>query len=247
MTRNHKQNVSTVRLLVAVLVGVAAVPATMTGLFRSIDDEGVKVEQSEDLHSKASNDVARLRAARRGYWLAVEMYNELTRLGYTNLTFPNINDMASIRFYLNRENYVHGETTDKASLAAASEEVDAVEEAPTAREEYKALPEIYQDLLDGYVDTGRCPPSLRQFHEKGFYELCHRLLDEHIDAIRSNLAERSAYLRGIGRLDVPFAWTMKERLINLEESLLFENGTSIHPRTYKGSRPRLNYDHLRGE
>src|SRR3989344_2182361 len=102
MTRKRKQNVSTVRVLVAVLIGVAAVPATMTGLFRSIDDEGVKVEQSVDLHDTAFNDVARLRAARRGYWAAVEMYNELTRLGYTNLTFPDINNMESIQFYLHK-------------------------------------------------------------------------------------------------------------------------------------------------
>ena len=242
MTRKHKKNLSTTRVLVAVLVGVAAVPATMTGLFRSIDDDGTQVEQSVDLRDTAINDISRVRAARRGYWAAVEMYNELTRLGYTNLTFPNINDAESIGFYLNKKNFVKGETTDEAPLAAAPEEaVDAPEELPTAQEELNALPEIYRRLLEGYVDTGRCPGSLRQYHIAGFYNLCVRLLDEHIDAIRSNLAERSAYLRGIGTLGVPSAWTMKERLIRLEESLLYENGTSVHPRTYEGSRPRIDY------
>ena len=232
------------RAFAALLVGALAVPATMTGLFRSVDDEGVKIEQSTDLHEAAWNDAARIRANRRGYWLAVEMYNELTRLGYKDLVFPDINDTESIAYYLDKKNFLK-EDADATHAAAPEATVEPTapeaSPAPDPFVEYDALPEIYQDLLDGYVDTGRCPPSLRQFHQKGFYDLCTRLLDARINALRSNLAERSANLRGLGSAGLFPVWTMKERLLQLENSLLYEGGTSVRPRTYEGSRPRIQY------
>lgn len=231
------------RVALAALIGVVAIPTAMTGLFQSIDDDGINTVPVVDMRQNALNDAARVRAVRRNYWRAVDVYNELVRLGYTNLVPPRIYDTESIHYYLDPENFAGMDGAQEVVFSSAPVEGsdEYVAMISDAEAEYNALPERYRDLLDGYIATSRCPGSLRQYHLAGFYDLCTRLLDEHLAQRQPNLFDRSAYLRGFQPVGFAPLRNLRNRLQSLQESLLFENGTSVRPRTHDtdGFRPSL--------
>lgn len=238
------------RVLAAVLVGVIAVPTAMTGLFQSIDDDGINVNtQTIDLRSKAINDAGRVRFMRRNYWRAVDIYNELVRLGYDNLIPPDINDVRSIEYYLTPENFTEAEVVDVIHASAPEEEgVDAgyLVAISQTQHEFNMLPSRWQDLVEGSVDSSFCAPTLSNYTVHGhedidLYDLCVSMLDEHIANTQPNLFQRSAYLRGFNSVGFAPLRNLKNRLKVLEESLLFEGGTSTRPRNHDGYRPRLDY------
>lgn len=218
----------------------------MTGLFQSIDDDGTNAVPLIDLHQRAINDRSRVRYIRRNYWRAVGVYNELIRLGVEGINPPDINDTDSVNYYLDPENFAHVEGMGTPVHAAAPlEEGDGyVSTISSAQAEYRSMPERYRDLLDGYITTGFCPGSLRQYHLAGFYDLCTTLLDEHVAAVSPSLINRSVYLRGFQSLGFAPLRNLRNRLEVLEESLIYEGGTSVRPRTHSGFRPRLNYSDL---
>lgn len=235
------------RALVATMIGVIAIPTAMTGLFQSIDDDGVNAVPVIDLHQKAINDRSRVRYIRRNYWRAVGIYNELHRLGVEDINPPDINDSDSVNYYLDPENFAGVDGADTIVHASAPLEVGDgyIPSVSTARAEYRALSERYRDLIDGYITAGYCPETLKQYHLAGMYQLCSSLLEEHVDAIAPSLLSRSAYLRGFQSVGFAPLRTLRNRLKVLEESLLYEGGTSVRPRTHSGFRPRLNYYDLR--
>ena len=243
----HKAHIS--RVLTAVLVGVIAVPTAMTGLFAPADSDDTETQAlMQDITRTAINDAGRIRYVRRNYWTAVDVYNELTRLGYEGLIPPNINKPNSIAYYLDSENF----DLDEQDILHGSAPVDPdyLVTVSQARHEYNMLPEMWRDLIDGYINTQFCAPTLSQYNVYGqedvdIYDLCVRLLDERIAAVTPNLLDRSAYLRGFNRLGFAPIRTLRNRLQILEESLLFEGGTSTRPRYHDGHRPRLDYSQYR--
>ena len=239
MPKKTKPHAHVSRALIAALIGVIAIPTAMTGLFQSIDDEGINVVPVIDLHRRAYNDRANVRLKGRNYWRAVGVYKELDRRGVENLNPPDINDTDSVNYYLNPENFVGVEGyTDTVHAAAPVVIGDGfVSTISPAQAQYRRTSERYRDLLDGYIASGRCPGSLRQYHLAGFYDLCNALLDEHIVAIRPSLINRSVYLRGFQSLGFAPLRSLRNRLKVLEESLLYAGGTYLRPRTHNG-RPR---------
>jgi hypothetical protein len=239
MTKKTKNSTHVSRVLVAALIGAVAIPTAMTGLFQSIDDEGINAVPVIDLHQRAINDRSRVRYVRRSYWRAVGIYNELNRLGIEDLSPPDINDIDSINYYLDPSNFVAIESASEVVHGAApyggSGYLSSVSDA---KREYNNLSERYRDLLDGYITTGFCPGTLRQYHLAGFYNLCVTLLDEHIAAVQPSLLDRSSYLRGFQSLGFAPLRNLRHRLKVLEESLIYEGGTSVRPRTHSGFRPR---------
>ena len=234
------------RIALAVLVGVIAVPTAMTGLFQSIDDDGINSVPVIDLRHRAARDADRVRQLRRDYWQAVDIYNELNRLGIDNPGPPDINNQESIEYYLTPDNFVGTEVSDMLHASAEEEEAPALQPITQAEREYSALPEIYRDLMDGYLTTSRCPGTLRQFHLAGFYDLCLRLLDERTEATAPRLNYLFKKLDGFHSLGVAPLRNLGKRLESLQDSLLYEGGTSVRPKTHDGSgRPRLDYRHLR--
>jgi|TARA_Y100000310_G_scaffold175693_1_gene175785 hypothetical protein len=235
------------RALVAALIGVIAIPTAITGLFQSIDDDGINTVPVIDLRHRALNDASRVRYVRRNYWRAVGIYNELVRLGVEDLSPPDINDNDSINYYLDPENFaaVEGFGATVHAAAPLGEGDGYVSSISEAQREYNNLAERYRDLLDGYMTTRFCPGTLRQYHLAGFYELCNTLLDEHIAGLQPSLLERSSYLRGFNSVGFAPLRTLRNRLEVLEESLIYEGGTSVRPRTHSGFRPRPDYSDLR--
>lgn len=231
------------RALVAALIGVVAIPTAMTGLFQSIDDDGVHAVPVTNIRMRAENDAARVRYVRRNYWRAVDIYNELVRLDVEGLTPPSIYDNDSINFYLNPENFSSVEGVEEILHGAAPlvEGDDVIPGISEAESEYRALPEMYRDLLDGYMTTSRCPGSLRQFHLAGFYDLCTRLLDERLANLQPNLLDRSAYLRGFQPVGFAPLRSLRNRLEMMQESLIFDGGTSVRPTRHdlENFRPSL--------
>lgn len=225
------------QVFAALLVGVIAVPAAMTGLFQSMDIVSPStVVPGFSIYRTAVKDAARVRQLRRDYWRAVGIYNELDRIGVEDVYPPDINDPESIAYYLDSSNFRLRGDSDESLFGAAPER--SISDAMAT---YNALSERYRDLLDGYVSTRRCPGTLRQYHMAGFYELCNDLLDENIAATMPTVLERSSYLRGFNSLGESPTRSLRQRLLMLEESLHIK-GASIRPQGTPGQRrPRITY------
>ena len=217
------------QVFAALLIGVIAVPTAMTGLFQSVDSV---ISPEDAIYQSALQDRVRVRQVRREYWQAVDVYNTLKNAGVKGLQLPNINEPQSIAVLLDAEQSLKegGNFGEPVFGAAPTEDTQTTD----VWMEYDALLEQYRDLLDGYVNTGRCPDTLKQYHIAGFYDLCIRLLDEAIATSTSTILQRGEYMR-----DVTPVYTLRQRLRMLEESL---NGASIRPLGTPGQyRPRLDY------
>lgn len=234
--RKHKSHV--MRALVAVIVSAIAVPTAMTGLFpRSVDFGSDPVPQ---LRMLAERDAGRVRYVRRHYWQAVDTYNELQRFGYENLLPPDINDIDSIEYYLNLDNF-DGSDTEVLRGSAPEEgeedvDVDYLVDLSNLHHTYSMLPEMWRDLIDGYISTQMCAPTLSKYTVRGYedvdlYDMCVRLLDERLAVIQPDLFGRSAYLRGLRSIGVTPINQLQLRLQSLENQLTV-------PRTHTGGRPR---------
>lgn len=222
----------------AVMIGVLSVPVATTALFQSIDNDTAPANTMSvtDLRQDALEDAVRVRTMRRRYWRAVEIYNEMVRGGMTNLVAPDINDPISVDWYLR---YAAGE-----ELPALPTRAAAPEEASVSMENgelvFELLPERDQDLIEGYVNTGRCSVTLKT-HEpaygEAFYELCLAILDARIAVQNKTVVDRAAQLRSLQRVQHNQMDVLRQRLRVLEESLTVD-GAAVRPRTHDG-RPRL--------
>lgn len=226
------------QLCTALLVGVVSMPAASMALFQSTDDDGVNLPVTIDLHKRAWENRDKVRSIRRNYWRAVEIYRYLDAQGVENLYPPDVNDIESVNMYLNPEIF------EQYNVDVFHPSAGEPGSFSDAKLRYKQLSERWQDQLDGFITSGRCPESIRRHPVSGFYDLCVDLLDDHIAGTRQDLRLRSAYLRGYHSLGYSNMRNLRRRLEYLEESLNVD-GAYVRPRTHSGNRPRLDYSSYR--
>lgn len=209
---------SRIALALLALVTIAPVAAS---LHASVVQKSVN--GGTTMKDTAIQDTSRVRQARRDFWRAVDVYRRLMQEGATNLASPEINDAASIEFYLNLEN---GGTLK----GSAPESIPFISDAHV---QYNALPEWDRDRIDGYVSTGFCPTRLRESSIEGYYELCVELMQERKDNARPQVDLSVVERQSIRTLNGSPIQTLRMRLRLLDESL-------NAPRTYEGTaRPSL--------
>jgi len=215
------------RLGIALALALAMSPA-VAGFHASIVQKTVS---GGGLKQSAIEDMPRVREVRRSYWRAVNVYKRLLQEGAENIAPPEMNDTASIEFYLNLEN--------GGSLKSAAPE--DIPEISDARAQYNALLETDRELIDGYVAMGLCPRMLQRNQSAGIYEICVALLAERKANSRPQVDLSVLERQSIRSLNGTPLQTLRLRLEQLDKSL-------SAPRTHKLiGRPRLNYDSLRGE
>lgn len=243
MNIKHLSHKHVSRVLVAVLVGLIAVPTVMTGWFGAVQDDR---NLMQIIQQTAVSDAGRVRYIRRNYWRAVDVYNELVSIGREGLIPPDINNIASIEYYLDPENYAEEQENVHASAPDAPEgETEYLRAISDAQHTYNMLPEFLRDRLDGYINTRFCAPTLstyrvRSSEDLNLYTLCVRLLDERIADLAPRVLQRGTYLRGYYPVGFSQARSLKHRLENLQQSLLHDDGTSVRPSTYEEYRPRVD-------
>lgn len=147
------------RLVLALLVGIVAVPLTSTALFIQQDVLENADISGVELRKRAMDDRARLRAQRRLYWQAVEVFQEKSNNG-VDVTMPDVNDPASMDrvFDAEKEEAVH-----EAAPVVTSLTTDQLNTQD-------------RGLLRRYTRAGFCPDALRGFPIPGFYDLCVALV-----------------------------------------------------------------------
>lgn len=211
------------RAMLALLVGLASLPAAVAVIFVPIGADLTRTVPNLQMGQQVIKDAARVRQVRQDYWRAVDVYKRLRQEGTTNLAAPELNDPASIEFYLNLEN---GGTIK----GAAPEE----QKLSDAQVKYNALLEKDQTLVDGYVTLGFCPKNLNVKGNRAvLYDICTALLAERKASDRpqvsSSVLERQSMR--IGPDGSPIQ-TLRDRLHALQNVLGAD-------RTYEGSqRPR---------
>jgi len=152
-------------------LAIVALPHFSEARFRSIQDEGRRIFEFEDI----TDDVIRQRVTtwrtlRRDYTHAMEIYRDLLRVGVTDIPKPDINDNATIQLYL-KPGFLDKINVDL-SLKGAAPLVDT----QTFMADYDDIYEDDQDLVDFYAKTfGMCPKMLQRHHIQGFWELCEAI------------------------------------------------------------------------
>lgn len=143
------------RIVLALLVGIVAVPITSTALFVQQEVLDSADISGETLRQRAMEDRRRLRAQRRIYWQAIEEFQNKEEQGI-DVEKPDINDSDSIQrvFDATKEEEVHEAAPEVSSLTTDQ------------------LSTQDRGLLRRYTRAGFCPEVLRGFEIEGFYELC---------------------------------------------------------------------------
>lgn len=191
------------RLILALLVGIVAVPMTSTALFmhqsvlERLDTDPTNIRRS------ALEDRSRIRAQTRLYWNAVKMFQDKKEQGI-DVEKPDFNDLDSI------EN-VH---------SAAPEVVPVAEESAVTSLTTDQLASHDRALLRRYTRAGFCPESLKSFYIDGFYELCTSLVGL---AVKSNpvtgFLNHNAYLHQALRSAAPTLSPFKLRMQMMDQAL----------------------------
>lgn len=166
------------RLVLALLVGVVAVPITSTALF--VNQEALSDDISvEDLRVKALEDRVRLRAQRRAYTNAIDEFQEKKAAGI-DVVKPDINNPASVQDVFDaKAEEVHGSAPDTVS-SLTTDQLETHDRA----------------LLRRYTRAGFCPDVLKNFYIDGFYQLCLALVGEGVKKEPvTGLLNHSAYIK----------------------------------------------------
>jgi hypothetical protein len=191
---------ATHRLMLALLVGIVAVPITSTALFIRQDIAPQNVSM-EELRRSAFGDRSRLRAQRRLYWHIMERMES----GKIDIVKPDINDADALQD----------------ALKDPVEEV--VEVAPPLETTLTARNLVPQDrgLLRRYTRAGFCPVSLKNFRVPGFYELCVLLAGDKVKAEPVvGLLNHNAYFYRTLRYSAPDIGGFKLRMKMMEMTLV---------------------------
>ena len=203
--------------MLALLVGVTAVPITTTGLFiqQQVFDDTLT---GTDLRQRALEDRRRLRGQRRMYWQAIEQYQKKRKAG-EEVEKPDVNDPTFLKknVLVDTERSVEDSSGAKESEDAKDEVAPAVtkEEALTAKE----LNTQDRGLLRRYTRAGFCPESLKSFRIQGFYGLCRALVGESVKAEPVvGLLNHNAYLYKKFRSSAPKTTGFKLRMQMVEEA-----------------------------
>ncbi|OGJ56149.1 hypothetical protein A2706_02400 [Candidatus Peribacteria bacterium RIFCSPHIGHO2_01_FULL_51_35] len=157
----HKEHVHNfVALSLAVLVSIASIPLSTEALFRSQHDDGTRLEVGvPDVQKAAKADTTDRRLRAREYHKAIELYRDRLKRGEMGLVKPDINDPATVDFYLQK-------AEEEAEHSAAPKRTDVV----TAQN----ISDDDRLLLRRYERAGYCPESLKNY-VSGFFELCVKL------------------------------------------------------------------------
>ena len=209
------------RLMIALLVGVIAVPVSSTALFLH-HDVVYESAETDDVRSSIRESREDIRERRRLYWRAIEEYQKRRKSDPDTAIKPNVNDRASIEKAL-RQNEVQEEE---------GEEQEPTVSSLTTRD----LSAQDRHLLRRYTRAGTCPDSLKDFRIEGFYDLCLSLVGE--SAKREpvqGLLSNSAYLYRTIRPSAPDIPAFKLRVQMLKEAM--DSGNRRDPGVLPG-RPK---------
>jgi len=182
---------ATQRLVMALAVGVIAVPMTSTALFinqKAVD--GLDDVNATDLRTKAIEDRRRIRAEGRSYWRAMEQFQRAEDAGFDAVK-PDRNNLDSIDEALHQD--IGEEAVHSAAPAVSSLETEDL---------------LSQDraLLRRYTRARSCPDALKNFRILGFYELCNSIVGEGASPEPiTGLLNHNAYMYGKLRGSAPDA------------------------------------------
>lgn len=192
--------------MLALLVGIVAVPLTSTALF--IGGEALETLDIDPntIQRSALEDRSRIRAQTRLYWRAVEMYQQKREQGI-DVTKPEFNDPSSYE-------RVHSAAPDVVEVDLP----DTVTSLTTDQLETQD-----RALLRRYTRAGFCPESLKDFRIPGFYDLCTSIVGIAVksDPVRG-LLNHNAYLHQALRSAAPSISPFKLRMQMMDEAM---NGT----------------------
>ncbi|MBT7337283.1 hypothetical protein HN801_01090 [Candidatus Peregrinibacteria bacterium] len=180
------------RLVIALVVGVIAVPMTSTALFlnqKAVD--GLDDTSATDLRIRAMEDRRRVRAEGRAYWRAMEQFQRAEDAGL-EAKKPDRNNLDSIDDALN-QNTGEEEAVHEAAPAVTSLETRTLKTHDRA-------------LLRRYTRARSCPEGLKDFRVPGFYDLCNAIVGAGVSPqpIRG-LLNHNAYIYGKLRGSAPNA------------------------------------------
>lgn len=186
------------KTMLALLVGIVAVPVTSTALFLQQSAVDTLELEPQSLRDAALGDRSRLRAQRRLYWQAIEQSQR-----NENFERPDFNDPSTYE-------RVHGSAPE----AEASDDVTTVTSLTTNR-----LETHDRALLRRYTRAGFCPEGLKTFPITGFYELCVNLVGESVkEAPATGLLNHKAYLRQRFKGSAPEISGFKLRMQMMDEA-----------------------------
>jgi hypothetical protein len=186
------------RLVLAILVGIVAVPITSTALFIRQDIQPQDVS-AEELRQSAIGDRSRLRAQRRLYWQVIERMES----GTVDIDKPDINDTDSLMD----------------AMKDPVEEVHEAAPAPVSSLITNQLNTQDRGLLRRYSRAGFCPVSLQNFRIPGFYQLCVSLVGSAVKAKPvTGLLNHNANLYRMLRPSAPNIGRFKLRMQMMQEA-----------------------------
>ncbi|MCA9370560.1 MAG: hypothetical protein KC680_01205 [Candidatus Peregrinibacteria bacterium] len=192
------------KVMIALLVGIIAVPLTSTALFIQQDSLPTMNMDAEDLRSAALQDRSRIRAQTRLYWNAITQFQKLTEEQGIDVKKPDFNDTSTFD--------VHGSAPEEDAVIEDDKEVSSL---TTDQLEWQD-----RSLLRRYTRAGFCPEGLRDFYIPGYYELCNALIDDSRKRMQpvTGLLNHNAYLyralrRAAPNTDVT-GWKLRQRMID---------------------------------
>ncbi len=194
------------RLVMALVVGVIAVPMTSTALFlnqKAVD--GLDDTSATDLRIRAMEDRRRVRAEGRSYWRAMEQFQRAEDAG-VNAVKPDRNNLDSI------DKALHQDTGEEEPTHAAAPAVTSL-----LTEELKTHDRA---LLRRYTRARSCPEGLKDFRVPGFFDLCNAIVGAGASPQPiTGLLNHNAYIYGKLRGAAPDAATgFKLRMQMLQQA-----------------------------
>ncbi len=141
----------TSRLMLALLVGIVAVPVTSTAIFIQQQATDTLRLSPMELYHKAAEDRRRVRAQTRIYWNAIDQFQRKQEQGIA-VTKPDINDPDSI----DRVFSATDETVTETVTSISTDKLD----------------ERNRMLLQLYTRAGFCPDTLTRTLGAAFHKLC---------------------------------------------------------------------------
>lgn len=167
MTKDHLNTL--VSLTVTMLVAVVTIPAATQAIFQSTDDDGNLLFGNPTILKVAKSDRQVQAQKRHRYYKAMEIYRDELKAGKTDIPKPDINDPATVAYYLD------GKEIPKKEEASSSSEATEHAAAESTQVKIQRLPRDQRALLLQLENQRNCPYSLRSY-AAGFYELCLSLI-----------------------------------------------------------------------
>jgi len=216
------------QVVIGMLIVTLALPLAADVLLKEGSDVDVSsalidVRDAEVMRrdtARALEDRVRERGKQRQFWQAMREYQTRARTE-EGLTPPDVNDYASILFYL-KQTDKEVMNSDRVHAAAEDNEEEAeelVEEKKASSLTVKDLGEKDRLLLRRYTKARSCPESLKNYGLEGFYELCLSVTDTPGEEPRRGLLNLNEWLRGrmaAPNSEIP-AWKLRMKM--LEEAL----------------------------